>query len=114
MVLGKIVEGVLHYAPRKIVIDGMQIHNPTVEQLKKAGYKEVIDTAMPEEPAPDGQHYEPHYEDKGKQIEMVWELVDDAVIPPPQPTIEERVTDMEKEVKMHTDCILEMSELVYK
>lgn len=98
MKYGIIKDGILQLSPHKIVLDGMQFWNPTGEQLIKAGYKEIRDTDMPEEPAPDGQHYESSYEDKGEYIEQVWNLVDDTE-PEPQPeTLEMRVMSLETQM----------------
>ena len=91
--LGKIIDGVLTYPPHRIVIDGMQIFNPTETQLISAGYKPIVETDMPED-APDGQHYEAQYTDGETQIAQSWVLVDN---PPADTskTLEQRVTDLE-------------------
>lgn len=93
--LGKIIDGKLTYPPHRIVLDGMQIFNPTEEQLISAGYKTITETDMPEEPAPEGQHYEAMYTDMGDTILQSWTLVED------QPsetgkTLDERVTALEQ------------------
>lgn len=93
--LGKIINGNLTYPPHKIILDGMQIFNPTEEQLSQAGYKPIAETPMPEEPAPEGQHYEPTYSDSGDTITQSWVLVEDEEVEPAGKTIEERVTDLE-------------------
>lgn len=92
--LGKIIDGVLTYPPHKIILDGMQIFNPTQEQLMQAGYKPITETAMPEDPAPEGQHYEAQYTDSEYTITQSWVLVDN---PPADTskTLEQRVTDLE-------------------
>lgn len=95
--LGKIIDGKLTYPPHRIVLDGMQIFNPTEEQLISAGYKTITETDMPEEPAPVGQHYEAMYVDMGDTILQSWTLVED------QPsetgkTLDERVTALEQDV----------------
>ena len=95
--LGKIIDGKLTYPPHRIVMDGMQIFNPTEEQLLSDGYKTITETPIPEEPAPEGQHYEAQYTDSGSTITQSWILVDDA----PEPTgktIEQRVSDLEQDV----------------
>ena len=72
----------------------MQIFNPTADHLTQAGYKLVTETPIPEEPAPDGQHYEAQYTDAGDTIMQSWVLVDN----PPEDTsktLEQRVTDLE-------------------
>ena len=95
MTYGKIENEKLIYAPHRIVSGGMQIFNPTADQLIQAGYKPVTETPMPEDPAPDGQHYEPTYSDSGDTITQGWMLVDDEETETAGKTLEERVTDLE-------------------
>lgn len=114
MKLGKILNGTLQLLPHMIIVDDMKVFNPTEEHAKKAGYKEIINKAMPEEPAPEGQHYESHYEDKGANIEQVWELVDNKVVPPQPPTLEERIIRLEEnqiEMENVTDTVVFVSAL---
>lgn len=96
--LGKIIDGVLTYPPHRIVLDGMQIFNPTEEQLMLHGYKPIVETPMPEEPAPEGQHYEAQYTDTGDTITQSWVLVEDEPVDPAGKTIEQRVTTLEQDV----------------
>ena len=91
----KLENGTLNPAPHRIALSGMQIFNPTPDQLTQAGYKPVTETPMPEDPAPDGQHYEPTYSDSGDTITQGWTLVEDEETEPAGRTIEERVTDLE-------------------
>lgn len=95
--LGKIIDGKLTYPPHRIVLNGTQIFNPTEEQLKQAGYKPITETPMPEDPAPEGQHYEPTYSDTGDTITQGWTLVDDEPMEPSGKTIEQRVATLEQE-----------------
>ena len=81
--------------PYRIVLSGMQIFNPTPDHLTQAGYKPVTETPMPEDPAPEGQHYEPTYSDTGDTITQGWTLVEDEETEPAGKTLEERVTDLE-------------------
>ena len=74
--LGKLVDGALSYAPRKIIIDGKTIFNPGEELLKEQGYKEIRKSDIPDD-APDGKIYVSSYEDKGDYIEQVWTLIDE-------------------------------------
>lgn len=94
--LGKIINGQLTYPPHRIVLSGMQIFNPTEEQLISAGYKPIIETDMPDD-APDGQHYEAQYTDGETQITQSWVLVEDEPVDPSGKTIEQRVTALEQE-----------------
>lgn len=91
--LGKIIDGVLTYPLHRIILNGMQIFNPTETQLISAGYKPIIETDMPDD-APEGQHYEAQYTDAGDTITQSWVLVDN---PPADTskTLEQRVTDLE-------------------
>lgn len=92
--LGKIIDGKLTYPPHRIILNGMQIFNPTEDQLIQVGYKPITETPVPEEPAPEGQHYESKYTDAGDTITQSWVLVDN---PPADTskTLEQRVTDLE-------------------
>ena len=91
----KLENSTLVIAPRRIILNGMQIFNPTADQLTQAGYKPVTETPMPEEPAPDGQHYEKTYTDAGDTITQGWTLVENEEVEPSGKTIEQRVTDLE-------------------
>lgn len=93
--LGKIIDGILAYPPHRIILNGMQIFNPTETQLISAGYKPIIETDMPDD-APEGQHYEAQYADGETQITQNWVLVDN---PPADTskTLEQRVTTLEQE-----------------
>lgn len=94
--LGKIIDGVLTYPPHRIVIDGMQIFNPTETQLISAGYKLIVETDMPDD-APEGQHYEAQYTDGETEITQSWVLVEDEPTPAGK-SIEQRVTALEQDV----------------
>lgn len=94
--LGKIIDGKLTYPPHRIVLDGMQIFNPTETQLFSAGYKEIQETDMPEGPAPEGQHYEAQYTDGETQITQSWVLVENEPTPAGK-TIEQRVATLEQD-----------------
>ena len=96
--LGKIIDGVLTYPPNRIVLNGMQIFNPTDDQLIQVGYKPITETPRPEEPAPEGQHYEAKYTDAGDTITQSWVLVEDEAVEPAEKTIEERVTTLEQDI----------------
>lgn len=94
--LAKIINGSLIYPPHRIVLGGMQIFNPTQEQLMQAGYKTITETAMPDD-APEGWHYEAVYAD-GETITQSWVLVEDEAVDPPVKTIEQRVTALEQDL----------------
>ena len=92
--LGKIINGQLTYPPHRIILNGMQIFNPTEDQLIQVGYKPITETPVPEEPAPEGQHYESQYTDRETEITQSWVLVDNPPVDTSK-TLEQRVTDLE-------------------
>lgn len=94
--LGKIINGQLTYPLHRIVLNGMQIFNPTEEQLISAGYKPIIETDMPDD-APEGQHYESQYTDEETEITQSWVLVEDVEEEKPV-TLEQRVTQLEQNI----------------
>lgn len=102
--LGKLIDGNLTYPPHRIVLGGMQIFNPTEEQLMQVGFKLITETDIPEEPAPEGQHYEARYTDAGDIIMQSWVLVDDEEIPEMQ-TVEQMVSKLEQDVYGITTAI---------
>lgn len=59
-------------APRKLMIDGALVYNPTSEQLKAQGYKPVQETEHGT--APEGMQYTPRYKDTSESIKQTWEL----------------------------------------
>lgn len=91
--LGKIIDGKLTYPPHRIILNGMQIFNPTETQLISAGYKPIIEIDMPDD-VPEGQHYEAQYTDGETQITQSWVLVDNPLADTSK-TLEQRVTDLE-------------------
>lgn len=94
--LGKIIDGTLTYPPHKIVLNGMQIFNPTETQLISVGYKLIVETDMPDD-APEGQQYEAQYTDEETQITQSWVLVEDEPVQVGK-TLDERVTVLEQNV----------------
>lgn len=44
---GKIVNGILQYAPNKITVEDSVIYNPKVEELQTLGYKIILQGEMP-------------------------------------------------------------------
>lgn len=97
MTYAKIENEKLIYAPHRIVLGGMQIFNPTTDQLSQAGYKPIAETAMPEDPAPEGQHYEAQYTDGETEITQSWVLVDNPPVST-EKTLNERVTALEQDI----------------
>lgn len=67
---GKLIAGNLYIAPRTIYSDGKTIINPTDEQLRKLGYKKVIQVSAPENI--DGQCLNYCWIETKDKIEQQW------------------------------------------
>lgn len=105
----KLQNGFLRSAPKTIVLDGKTINNPLPEELEHLGYKLVLYADMPTE-VTEGKHWESEWEE-GDVIRQVWKLVDDPVYPTPEPTPEERISNLETttdELKSTSDDIVLM------
>ena len=74
-ILGKLVNGAISYAPKKIIIDGKTIFNPADDLLREQGYKDVEMVGMPDD-APEGKLYVSGWTDSGEAIQQTWTLVD--------------------------------------
>lgn len=111
----KLQSGFLRSAPKTITFDGKTINNPLPEELEQLGYKPVVYTDMPTE-ITEGKHWESEWEEKDAEIVQVWKLVEDPVYPEPEPTPEERISDLEtttNELKSTSDdIILMMADLI--
>ena len=110
--LGKIINGQLTYPPHRIILNEMQIFNPTDDQLIQIGYKPITETPMPEEPAPEGQHYEAQYTDAGDTITQSWVLADDEEVPGADKTLTERVGTLEQDVSNINSVLAETQQLI--
>ena len=71
--LGKLVNGALSYAPRKIVVGGKTIFNPTDTLLKEQGYKDVETEEAPEI-STQTQQAVPSWTEQENKIVQSWEL----------------------------------------
>lgn len=69
---GKLQNGIMTPAPRKIYLDDWVILNPTPEQYLEAGYLKVVYTEPPE--IPEGFEAIPEWEEQDGQIVQVWRL----------------------------------------
>lgn len=85
--LAKLINGVIQYAPKKIYIDNKLVFNPTDEQLKELGYKEIVYTEAPQTQVK-GKFWASKFEDRVINIEQVWYLVDEPLPSVEQLTIE--------------------------
>lgn len=72
-ILGKLIDGVLYSAPRKIIIDGKTIFNPSETLLKEQGYKDVETTEAPAV-STQTQQAIPSWTEQGGKIVQTWEL----------------------------------------
>ena len=77
---GKLTDGNLTIAPKKLNGDGVVVYNPPTEMYTRAGYKPITFTDEPE--APSGYYYESGWEEQGSAIVQTWTLVD---LPPDIP-----------------------------
>lgn len=79
------------------------------------GYKPVVYVDMPTE-ATEGKHWESSWEEEENAIRQVWTLADDPDYPTPEPTPEERISNLETttdELKSTSDdIILMMADLI--
>lgn len=111
----KLQNGFLRSAPKMIVLGGKSINNPLPEELEQLGYKPVVYTDMPTE-VTEGKHWESEWEEEETEIKQVWKLVDDPDYPTPEPTPEERISNLETttdELKSTSDdIILMMADLI--
>lgn len=74
MIYCKLIEGQLIFAPHKIQVENNIIHNPTEEQLKLQGWKQLIITMPPE--IKKEECLEKTYMDIGEYILQDWIIKD--------------------------------------
>ena len=106
----KLQNGVLYSAPKTVIWNGCTVNNPSAEKLMELGYKPVIHTDMPEN-TETGKHYESSWTESETEINQSWTLVDNPVYPDPEPTAEERISNLETttdELKSTSDDIVLM------
>ena len=111
----KLQNGFLRSAPKTITLDGKTINNPYDSELEQLGYKQVAYVDMPTE-VTEGKHWESEWTEEENAIRQVWTLVDDPVYPEPEPTPEERISNLETttdELKSASnDIILMMADII--
>lgn len=116
---GKLEDGNLIYAPSVLIVEDKQIISPSEEDYLANGYLPIvlgIDLEYKEgfEIVTSYMIVETEEEsDIQRHIERVQEYKALPPLPPQPPTLEERVASVEGETEMLTECVLEMSELVY-
>ena len=72
-ILAKLIGGALSYAPKKIIIDGKTIFNPTEDILKAQGYKDVETFEAPAV-STQTQQAVPSWTEQEDKIVQTWEL----------------------------------------
>lgn len=72
-ILGKLVNGAISYAPKKIIVDGKTIFNPSETLLKEQGYKDVETSSAPAVSA-QTQQAVPGWTEQEDKIAQTWEL----------------------------------------
>lgn len=70
---GKLNDGNLTIAPRKLPGDGVVVYNPPAEMYRAQGWKPVEFADAPE--APEGYTYESGWEETAESIVQTWTLV---------------------------------------
>lgn len=71
--LAKLIEGAISYAPKKIIVDGKTIFNPSEDLLKGQGYKDVEITEAPEISTLT-QRIVSSWQEQGNKIVQTWEV----------------------------------------
>lgn len=84
----KLINSTLRRAPNTVSYNGYTVFNPPENILLEMGYFPVTYTNPPAD-APEGQHYESHWEQGETEILQVWSLIDGPEIPEPELTAEE-------------------------
>lgn len=72
-ILGKLIDGVLYSAPRKITVDGKTIFNPGEDVLRGQGYKDVETTEAPPV-STQTQQAVPRWTEQEDKVVQTWEL----------------------------------------
>lgn len=119
---GKLEDGILIYAPSVLRVGDKQIIPPDKDDYLNSGYLPIVTgddleykegfeivtsyKVVEESQAPDGEMIPKH-------ILRVQEYREVSEIPQSSPTLEKRLSNAEDNITMLTECILEMSELVY-
>ena len=71
---GKLIEGNLQIAPKKLNGDGVVVYNPPSEMYITQGWKPVEYTEQPDDP-PAGYYYESGWEEQTNAIIQTWILM---------------------------------------
>lgn len=79
---GKLIDGFLRIAPKRVEYEGKQIINPRPEILLALGYKPIVYTPIPEEI--EGYYWVSEWEETETEIVQMW-----VSYPIPDPETEE-------------------------
>lgn len=70
---GKLINGELNVAPKKLSGDGVTVWNPPIEMYLIRGWKPIVFTDLPNDP-PTGYYYEEGWEEQSDAIVQTWTL----------------------------------------
>lgn len=101
MKYGKLIDGVLIYAPNPLSHNGMRIYNPSGDLYVAEGYAPIIETSAPESTEDSVVYYAPTWEMQANQIVKVWietEPPVEEIEVAPSPTLDERVAAVESAI----------------
>ena len=71
---GKLIDGALQSAPKRLIIDDTQVWNASAEAYLAQGWKPVTFTDAPE--APSGYYYESGWDEQTDAIVQTWTLTE--------------------------------------
>lgn len=111
-IFGKLINGKLEVLDwRKIfVVDGASVHSRDPEFLLSQGYKQIIYTS----PEPKEGYVADNYtwEETETQLIQKWNHVE-VIELEEKSELEVRIDDMNDTISMLTECVLEMSSMIY-
>lgn len=67
---GKLTDGVLGYAPNRLIVNDKQIFNATEKEYKAVGYYPIVKTEPPQNT---GKYYTNSYIFTGEDIKEIWQ-----------------------------------------
>ena len=72
---GKLIDGALHFAPKKLPGNGVNVWNAPAEMYLAQDWKPVVFTEAPDDP-PAGYYYEGGWEEQAESIVQTWTLAE--------------------------------------
>lgn len=91
----KLINNTIRSAPKRVQHNGGTVFNPPPNILLALGYLPVTYTDPPTD-APEGQHYEPYWEQTDDAIVQVWVLADNPEMPEAEPTMGDLMAAVER------------------